>query len=130
VSEARQQLLDAIEGAVSSTLDRRLDAIADELADRIAERMNRNGTDEAEWITAAEVARRYSVSRDFVYEHSERLGAERMGDGPKARLRFDPRVVTEALAPRPHPLTKPERPNPRRKRPPAGDLLPIKGAHQ
>jgi hypothetical protein len=29
------------------------------------------------------------VSRDFVYEHADELGALRLGNGPKARLRFD-----------------------------------------
>lgn len=50
------------------------------------------------WIDAAEVARRFSLSRDYVYEHAGELGAVRVGSGPKARLRFDPIKVTEALS--------------------------------
>ena len=36
------------------------------------------------------------VSRDYVYEHAEELGAVRLGDGPRGRLRFrlDQALVT------------------------------------
>ena len=40
-------------------------------------------------LTAAEVAERLHVSRAYVYEHASELGALRLGDGPKAHLRFD-----------------------------------------
>lgn len=50
-----------------------------------------------ELIDAAEVARRFSLSRHYVYEHAADLGAVRLGDGPKARLRFSPAEVAEAL---------------------------------
>lgn len=49
-------------------------------------------------IDAGEVARRFSLSRDYVYEHADALGAVRLGDGPKARLRFDPAKVAEMLS--------------------------------
>jgi hypothetical protein len=39
-------------------------------------------------LTAAEVARRYGVTRAWVYKHAGELGGQRMGSGPKARLRF------------------------------------------
>lgn len=54
--------------------------------------------DGSEWIDAAEVARRLSVSRDYVYRHADELGAMRMGRGPKARLRFDPKAVANLFA--------------------------------
>jgi hypothetical protein len=78
-------------------------------------------------VTAAEVARRFGVSRDYVYDHAANLGAVRMGDGPKARLRFDPQLVAERLGAEKAPAGKP-RPRPRR-RPSAApvDLLPIRG---
>ena len=47
--------------------------------------------------TAAEVATRFGVSRSWVYENAERLGAMRLGNGARARLRFDPARVREAL---------------------------------
>jgi hypothetical protein len=48
-------------------------------------------------LSAAEVARRYGVDRSWVYAHAEELGAMRLGGGPRARLRFDPALVDEAL---------------------------------
>lgn len=50
-----------------------------------------------ELIDAAEVARRFSLSRDYVYRHADDLGGVRLGSGPKPRLRFDPAKVAEAL---------------------------------
>lgn len=49
------------------------------------------------WLDAAEVARRFSVSRDYVYEHADDLGAVRIGSGSRARLRFEPAKIREAL---------------------------------
>jgi hypothetical protein len=40
-------------------------------------------------VTAATLADYLGVSRAWVYENALRLGAVRLGDGPKARLRFD-----------------------------------------
>jgi hypothetical protein len=50
-----------------------------------------------ELLTAAEVARRFGVSRDHVYRHAADLGAIRIGDGPRGRLRFDAATVAERL---------------------------------
>jgi hypothetical protein len=50
-----------------------------------------------ELLTAAEVARRHGVDRSWVYAHADELGALRLGDGPKPRLRFDPERVRDAL---------------------------------
>jgi hypothetical protein len=72
------------------------------IARRVAELLD--GSDRpqgAELLTAAQVADRFAVSRAYVYEHAGRLGAIRLSDGPKARLRFDPKRVAEALAPKP-----------------------------
>lgn len=58
------------------------------------------GTNENEvpnLMTAAELARRLGVARSYVYEHAGRLGAVRLGDGKRPRLRFDPRVARQAL---------------------------------
>ena len=48
-------------------------------------------------IDAAEVARRFGVSAEWARDHSEDLGAVRLGDGPRPRLRFDPARVSAAL---------------------------------
>jgi hypothetical protein len=71
-------------------------ASVEAIARRVAELLSSEHGSEG-WIDAAEVARRYSLSRDFVYEHADELGAVRIGSGPKGRLRFDPAKVVEAL---------------------------------
>ena|GEM_PF-894135 len=48
-------------------------------------------------ITAEEVSRWWGVSRRWVYDHAEELGARRMGSGRRPRLRFDPDEVAERL---------------------------------
>jgi hypothetical protein len=50
--------------------------------------------------TAAEVAKLYGVTHSWVYANKNRLGAVKLGDGPKARLRFDLERVDEELRPR------------------------------
>lgn len=40
-------------------------------------------------IDAAALAGALGVSRAFVYDHADELGVVRLGDGPRARLRFD-----------------------------------------
>lgn len=51
-----------------------------------------------ELVTADALARRLGVSRSHVYEHADALGAVRLGDGPRARLRFDLETARAALA--------------------------------
>jgi hypothetical protein len=50
-----------------------------------------------DWIDASEVSRRFGLSRSWVYAHARQLGAVPIGSGPRPRLRFDPRVVADAL---------------------------------
>lgn len=69
-----------------------IEAVAARVADLL-----RSGRVGAELVDAAEIARRFGVSRDFVYGHADDLGAVRLGDGPKARLRFDPANVGQVL---------------------------------
>jgi len=88
-------------------------------------------------VTASELAEALDVSRGYVYEHADQLGAERLGDGPKAHLRFDLERARELLrtcsgSRRPEPATKPD-PKPREgtRRPKrsgtTSNLLPIRG---
>jgi hypothetical protein len=79
-------------------------------------------------IDATEVARRFSVSRDYVYEHADELDAVRLGDGSRARLRFDPVTVRERLTHQTVQTRDPQRENrsPVRCRG-SVDLLPVKG---
>ena len=48
-------------------------------------------------LTAEEVARWWGISRRWVYDHAEELGARRLGGGRRPRLRFDPDEVAERL---------------------------------
>ncbi len=48
-------------------------------------------------ISAEEVSELWGVSRRWVYDHAERLGARRLGTGRRPRLRFDPDEVAERL---------------------------------
>jgi hypothetical protein len=71
------------------------------LVDLIAQRVlqllgDRNG-DEIQLLTVAQVARRFQVHPSWVYANARRLGALRLGTGPKAPLRFDPRRVALAV---------------------------------
>lgn len=49
------------------------------------------------FVNAQELAAELGVARDWVYANAQRLGAIRLGDGPKARLRFDVAQARRAL---------------------------------
>lgn len=72
------------------------------LADLIADRLLDGGVPAppARLIDAGEVARRFAVSAQWARDHADELGAVRLGDGPRPRLRFDPAKVTAALTAR------------------------------
>lgn len=72
--------------------DERLDKLAERVADRLGERIAAYLAAEPpppERVDAATVARALGVHRSWVYDHAEELGALRLGDGPRPRLRFD-----------------------------------------
>jgi hypothetical protein len=71
------------------------------------------------WVAAAVVAKHLGVDVSYVYEHAGELGARRLGNGPKARLRFRLDLVDSALIPATRGANsagKPLRANPRRRR--------------
>ena len=105
------------------TLD---DATIERLADAIAARLRDDRAD-GELIDAAEVARRFGVTRAWVYENATDLGAIPLGSGDRPRLRFDPAVVYERLAAQPAPATKLKRVTPSRRSARDQSLLPIRG---
>lgn len=78
-----------------------------------------------ELVDAGAIARRFGVSRAFVYDHAEALGAIRLGAGPRARMRFDPVEVERLFGAGRKTGARP--PTHRRPRPQGRALLPIRG---
>ncbi len=90
-------------------------------------------------LTAGQLAQQLGVTRAWVYENAHRLGAIRLGNGPRARLRFNPNTATGALnsSPTPHtptdtpPAPQTRRPGrPRRQSEPTLPLLPVHEPHR
>lgn len=104
-----------------------VERLADLVAERIVERL-RGLSPERELIDAAEVARRFSVSREYVYDHADDLGGIRMGKGPRSRWRFDTLTVKERLTHHAAPVRESSRMKHQAvRRGPKTDLLPVKG---
>lgn len=73
-----------------------VDELVEAVAVRVAELLDERSTP-APWLDADAVARLLNVDRSFVYEHAAELGARRLGEGPKARLRFRLEDVEAAI---------------------------------
>ncbi len=102
-------------------------ATIDAVARRVVELLGTADAADPLWVDAAEVARRFGVARSWVYAQAARLGAVRLGHGPRARLRFDPHVlaprarrVASRAGPCPAPRTSRPSPNHRARRVAAG----------
>jgi hypothetical protein len=98
--------LDAIRGAYPSDGGALMVELSSaqlaQLADLVAARLRAERP--AELLSAAELARRLAVHVRYVYAHATELGAIRLGDGPNARLRFDPQeAVARYASKRPQP---------------------------
>jgi hypothetical protein len=76
-----------------------IDAVARRFLELAREAGTVTGPDPRDLLTVAEVAERLKMSPKWVYAHQRRLGVIKLGDGPKARLRFDPRAVEELRQP-------------------------------
>lgn len=75
-----------------------LGALADAVVERLAPLLaSRDERPHGELVDAATLARLLGVSRSSVYAHAAELGAQRLGDGPRARLRFDVEVARAAM---------------------------------
>jgi hypothetical protein len=75
-------------------------------------------------LTASDVARQYGLSRGWVYKHARELGGQRMGTGPKARLRFRALDIQARLSELQGSEDETPRPGPRGAHQPV-ELLPI-----
>jgi hypothetical protein len=71
--------------------------LVEAIAQRVAELLRTELGLTPSLLTPTQVADRFTVSRTWVYEHADELGAIRLGDGPRARLRFDAKAVSEVL---------------------------------
>jgi hypothetical protein len=72
-------------------------ATVEAIARCVVELLERRGLQGRELVDAAELARRFGIERSWVYSHAIELGAVKLGDGPKPRLRFDPDIAARVL---------------------------------
>jgi hypothetical protein len=77
-----------------------IDAIAERAAHRVVQLLERPGPGAYQLLDPKNLAMALNVSLDYVYAHAADLGAMRLGDGPKARLRFDLRTAQRAMCAR------------------------------
>jgi hypothetical protein len=114
--EQLEQLVDALAPRIAAELAPELARAMRELANAQPQR--------DEWLSAGETADRFALTTDWLYRHADKLGALRLGDGPKARLRFSPAKIEQVLSARPPgngsepaeappPAAKPPRPHPK-----------------
>ena len=69
----------------------------EKIARRVVELLEQRGLQKRELVDAAELARRFGIERSWVYTHAIELGAVRLGNGAKPRLRFDPEIAARVL---------------------------------
>jgi hypothetical protein len=92
------------------TLDHEdIDAIAERAAHRVMQILDQPIPGAYQLLDPKELAGMLNVSLDYVYAHAADLGAMRLGDGPKARLRFDLQTAQRAMRARKQPPTAPVR---------------------
>jgi hypothetical protein len=87
-------VLDAIAVQVVEQLAPRIEQWLDE---RLSPTRQGDTSDVSGPVDAATLAKQLGVARAFVYEHADELGAQRLGDGPRARLRFDVETAKRAM---------------------------------
>ena len=99
-----------------------LGELAEAIAARVVELLERPDRRPASGLaTAAEVAEQLGVNKSWVYANQKRLGGIRLGDGPRARLRFDLERARRAVDKE---RSEQQRPRRSRGRPPKASVLP------
>jgi hypothetical protein len=73
------------------------------IAARVARLMGSTRPTGLRLLDPKELAVELRVSVDYVYAHAADLGVMRLGDGPKARLRFDLNAARQAMRARKQP---------------------------
>ena len=71
--------------------------LVDAIARRVVELLEKRGVQQRELVDASELARRLGIERSWVYSHAIELGAVKLGQGKKPRLRFDPEIAARFL---------------------------------
>jgi hypothetical protein len=76
----------------------------EQIARRVAELLRQEQVETAKvprgparLLNASELAQHLGLTRAWVYEHADELGAKRLGSGPRARLRFDLQRASASL---------------------------------
>lgn len=111
-------------------------ATVEAIARRVVQLLERRGLQGRELVDAAELARRLGIERSWVYTHAIELGAVKLGNGAKPRLRFDPEVAAKALKRVGESAAAPPARSGERAGQPRGDgrsvvpLLPVRGENQ
>jgi hypothetical protein len=80
-----------------------IEAIAERSAQRVLQLLRTAPPSAHRLLEPKELAVELGVSTDYVYEHAADLGAMRLGDGPKARLRFELETAKRAMRSRKQP---------------------------
>jgi hypothetical protein len=85
--------------------DEDIDAIVERTAHLVVQLLDRHRprTRDFEFLKPKDLAKELDVSVDYVYEHAVELGAMPLGDGPKARLRFELQTAKRAMRERKQP---------------------------
>lgn len=96
--------------------DDQLGRLADLVADRVADQLADREQPTPALVDAATLARELAVSRQLIYERADELGAVRIGNGSRPRLRFDVDRARAALQGERTPPEPPPPPTPRRRR--------------
>ena len=80
------------------TLDHEdIEVIAERAAHLVVQLLRQPSPGAYRLLNPEELARALNVSADYVYAHAADLGAMRLGDGPRARPRFDLDTAQRAM---------------------------------
>ncbi|MGI8730822.1 MAG: hypothetical protein ACR2LK_12685 [Solirubrobacteraceae bacterium] len=101
----------------------------DAIARRVVDLLREEQLGAPRLADASQLARLLGVERSWIYDHATQLGAIRLGDGPRGRLRFDVDRALAAWTQHAQPVEPaPGTPAPRRRAPrDTTALLPIRG---
>jgi hypothetical protein len=102
--------------------------VAQRCAELVLNGLTAGATRASQRVDAKTVAEALGVNRDFVYDHATELGGRRLGDGPRARWRFDLNEALEGFGAMSAPAPSlPRGPRRRQLAASGAPLLPIRG---